>query len=113
MIEPLFYWHDNGRGDAYRVHPSESHQWNRCEKCQPVYSRSVVDALNARIAELEHQAAAAIPNGMVVVPKLPTKQMYEDGRDAVKIAIDKGYSPMAIAADAFEAMIVAAQEGAT
>lgn len=56
----------------------------------------------------QNVSAAKVDAGMVVVPKLPTRQMYEDGRDAVQISQSSGDSNMATAADVWEAMIAAA-----
>ena len=50
---PIFYWHDSGNGDRFRVDPSDFASSKSCEHCRPVYGADVVDRLRARVAELE------------------------------------------------------------
>lgn len=80
----------------------------RCVDChEPVGLTAVCESCVG--IRVENIRAAKVATGLVVVPKFPTRKMYEDGRDAVQIALDAGDSPMAIAADAWEAMIAAAE----
>ena len=80
----------------------------RCVDChEPVGSTAVCESCAG--IRVENVRAAKVGVGMVVVPKLPTCRMYEDGRDAVRISQSSRESHMGIAADAWEAMVAAAE----
>lgn len=54
---PLFYWHESGNGNRFRVDLADYEEAETCEHCRLVYSADVVDRLRLRVAELERETA--------------------------------------------------------